>query len=143
MEVHRVLRAAPARAGKDAVRWGRYGAAWSAPDSPVRTDLLPFELVLDEPFYQVVRQQLLAHELEKARAHDADSVRVVHVLPPANEAYQRSLLRREHRAIGATVSEVWQRLLVRPDRFIPVGSSLFLDPDITSAEYVSRYGGKA
>lgn len=125
---------------KDAVRRRRYEAAWIAPDSPVRTDLLPFELILDEPFYQLVRQQLLAHELEKARAHDVDRVRVLHVLPPANDAYQASLARPEQRSLGGSVSQVWQRLLTRPDRFLPVDPALFLDPSITSAEYVSRYG---
>jgi hypothetical protein len=125
---------------KDAVRRGRYGAAWSAADSPVRTGLLPFDLVLDEPFYQLVRQQLLAHELEKARAHGADRVRVLHVLPPDNEAYQASLARPEHRALGASVSEVWQRLLALPDRFLSVDPAVFLYPAVTSAEYVSRYG---
>jgi hypothetical protein len=125
---------------KDRVRWGRYGAAWSASDSPIRADLLRFELILDEPFYQLVRQQLLAHELEKAKAHGADRVRVLHVLPAGNAAYQSSLVRPEHRELGATVSQVWQRLLVRADRFLSVESALFLDPDITSPEYVLRYG---
>lgn len=125
---------------KDAVRRHRYGTAWSAPDSPVRRDLLPLDLVLDEPFYQLVRQQLLAHELEKAHAHGADLVRLLHVLPPANDAYQRSLVRPEHRALGATVSQVWQRLLTRPDRFTSIDPALFLDPRITSQEYVARYG---
>jgi hypothetical protein len=99
---------------KDAVRRARYGVAWSAPDSPVRADLLPFDLVLDEPFYQLV--------------------------PPDNEAYQASLVRPEHRALGASVSEVWQRLLVGRDRFVSVDPAVFLDPEVTSAEYVSRYG---
>ncbi len=125
---------------KDAVRRRRYGRAWSAPDSPVRSDLLPFELILDEPFYQLVRQQLLAHELEKAGACGADRVRVLHVLPAANEAYQSSLLRPEHRVLGDAVSEVWQRLLARPDRFVPVDSAVFLDDAVTSEEYLLRYG---
>jgi hypothetical protein len=125
---------------KDAVRCARYGAAWEAADSPVRNDLLPLDLVLDEPFYQLVRQQLLAHELETARAHGAESVRVLHVLPRDNEAYQQSLVRAEHRALGGTVSEVWQRLLRRPDRFVQVDPAVFLDPLVTSEEYVRRYG---
>jgi hypothetical protein len=125
---------------KDEVRWQRYGRAWAAPDSPVRTDLLPFELILDEPFYQLVRQQLLAHELEKAHASGADRVRLLHVLPAGNDAYQASLVRFEHRAVGATVSEVWKRMLVRPDRFVPVDSTMFLDEEVTSAEYLLRYG---
>lgn len=125
---------------KDAVRWSRYGAAWSADDSPVRTDVLPFELALDEPFYQLVRQQLLAHELEKAGAHGADRVRVLHVAPRGNDAYQNSLVRPAHRAAGSSVSAVWQRMLCRPDRFVSVDSALFLDPAITSPEYARRYG---
>ncbi|MDP9183889.1 MAG: hypothetical protein M3P04_14080, partial [Actinomycetota bacterium] len=51
---------------KDAVRFGRYGEAFADPNGPVRSDVLSFQHVLDEPFYQLVRQQLLAHELEKA-----------------------------------------------------------------------------
>jgi hypothetical protein len=28
----------------------------------------------------------------------------------------------------------------RPDRFVSIDPSVFLDPEITSVEYVSRYG---
>jgi hypothetical protein len=125
---------------KDATRWERYGAALTAPDGPVRADVLSFDDLLDEPLYQLMRQQLLAHELEKHHAHDADRVRVVHVLPAANVAYQRSLHRPAQCALGATVSEVWQQLLRHPDRFVSMDGSMFLDPAITSGEYVARYG---
>lgn len=126
-------------ASKDRTRWGRYGAALTAPDGPVRDDVLDFDHLLDEPLYQLVRQQLLAHELEKARAHGADRVKVVHVCPPANDAYQASLQRPAQQAVGATVSEVWSALLRRPDRFVPLDPEVFLDPEVTSAEYCARY----
>jgi hypothetical protein len=135
-ESYRVRKPDPAR---DAVRLARYGAAVAAPDGPVRVDVLPFELLLDEPIYQLVRQQLLAHELEKAGV--ADRVRVLHVLSPDNAEYQQSLARPEHRALGETVSQVWQQLLRTPDRFTSVDSALFLDPEITSREYALRHGG--
>lgn len=135
-ESYRPRQADPA---KDRTRLRRYGQSLAAPQGPVRDDLLDFADLLDEPFYQLMRQQLLAHELEKARAHGADRVRVVHVLPKRNVAYQQSL-RPAHRALGDTVSEVWQQLLRRPDRFVPLDSALFDDPKITSAEYASRYG---
>ena len=122
---------------KDKVRRTRYEAAVLDPGGPVRSDVLPFELLLDEPFYQLVRQQLLAHALETAGV--ADRVRVLHVLSPANLAYQRSLPRPEHRALGAAVSEVWQQLLRRTERFTTIDPEVFLDATITSAEYVSRY----
>lgn len=124
---------------RDLVRLGRYGAAVTDPSGPVRAELLSFEHLLDEPFYQLVRQQLLAHALETAGAEGASRVRVLHVLPAANDAYQQSLARPEHRTLGSTVNEVWQRLLRHTDRFISVDSDLFLNPQITSREYQLRH----
>ncbi|QZY29697.1 hypothetical protein K6T13_03110 [Nocardioides coralli] len=128
---------------RDEVRAGRYKPFVEDPSGPVRSDVLPFELLLDEPFYQLVRQQLLAHELERAGAEGAQRVRVVHVLPRGNDAYQASLTRPEHRALGASVSEVWQRLIRVPDRFASLDASAFHDPAVTSREYALRYGNRA
>ena len=136
-ESYRVRKPDPA---KDVVRLGRYGIAFADPDGPVRSDGLAFELVLDEPLYQLVRQQLLAHALETSAAEGADRVRVVHVLSEHNVEYQHSLHRPGHRALGETVSEVWQRLLRRPERFLSIDNAIFLDPEVTSVEYASRYG---
>lgn len=125
---------------KDATRARRYRTAVDAPDSPVRNDVLSFNQLLDEPLYQLMRQQLLAHELEKAHAHCADRVRVVHVAPAANIAYQQSLHRSAQRAVGGSVAEVWACLLRRPDRFVSLNSAHFLNPELTSLEYARRYG---
>jgi hypothetical protein len=72
---------APDRA-KDKVRAARYKAFVTDPEGPVRVDVLDFEMLLDEPIYQLVRQQLLAAQLEKIGAESASKVRVLHVLPP-------------------------------------------------------------
>ncbi len=76
-------------------------------------------------------------------AHGTDGVRVVHVAPASNTDYQQSFHRPSQRALGDTVAEVWRRLLRSADRFVWVDSSRFLDPGITSAEYVDRYGRTA
>jgi len=123
----------------DLVRIRRYGDDLNAPDGPVAADVLPIELLLDEPFYQLMRQQLLAHRLEMNHVLDADVVRVLHVLAPENTGYQASLVRAEHRAVGTTVDEVWSKLLRTPDRFVHVDPAVFLDAGITGAEYVDRY----
>lgn len=125
---------------KDSVRRERYGKLLAAPDSPIAAELLPFEELLQEPLYQLMRQQLLAHELEKANAHGVDRVRVVHVLPEGNAAYHGSLHGVTAHQLGSTVKEVWNRLLRRPDRFVPLDNAVFLDPAITSQHYVERYG---
>jgi hypothetical protein len=127
-------------AAKDAVRYDRYGRMLAAADSPVIDGVLPFAALLQEPIYQLTRQQLLAHELEKAHAHGADRVRVVHVMPAGNRSYHESLHGAEARALGATVKDVWQSLLRCPDRFVSIDSALFLDEKITSKQYVQRYG---
>jgi hypothetical protein len=125
---------------KDAMRLERYGPLLAATDGPILADVLPFEELLQEPFYQLVRQQLLAHELEKARAHGADHVRVVHVTPAGNSAYDESLHGTLAPRLGTTVKEVWQRLMRHPDRFVPLDSAVFLDPLITSKHHIERYG---
>ena len=115
----------------------------AASDSPIALDVLPIELLLDEPFYQLMRQQLLAKRLEHDRVLDAEVVRVLHVLAPENTGYQDSLARAEHRALGSTVDEVWTQLLRTPDRFLHVDPKVFLDPSVTSDEYVDRYSPEA
>ncbi len=137
-ESYRVRKPDP---GKDAVRLKRYGQAVNDPAGPVRSELLPFALLLDEPFYQLVRQQLLAQALEQAGAEGAGRVRVLHVLSPDNLAYQRSIARPEQLGLGPTVSEIWQKLLRHTNRFTSVDSKIFLDPAITSRDYVLRYAG--
>ena len=126
---------------KDAVRLKRYGDLLAAPDGPIVAGLVPFEELLQEPLYQLMRQQLLAHAFEKAAAHGADRVRVVHVMPAGNSAYQASLHGTVTPLLGATVKDVWQRLLRRPDRFVSMDSAVFLYRQITSAHYLERYGG--
>jgi hypothetical protein len=127
----------------DAVRLGRYAPALLADDSPITSGILPVELLLDEPFYQLMRQQLLAKRLEDDRVLDVDVVRVLHVLAPENVAYQDSLPRPEHRALGSTVDDVWSKLLRTRDRFVHIDPRVFLDPSLTSREYVDRYSPPA
>lgn len=125
---------------KAATRLSRYEKALAHPDSPI--DVAGFELtdLFHEPVYQLVRQQLLAAELERDGEVKADRVTVVHVLSPDNEAYQRSYVAPALRGRGDTASEVWSSLLRTPDRFVSLDPVVFLDPAITSDEYVLRYG---
>lgn len=125
--------------GNDTTRIRRYGESYDAPDGPLRSELLDIEWMIDEPFYQLMRQQLLAWRLEQEGAGGSDRVRILHVLPPDNNAYQSSLVRPQHRALGDTVDQVWARLLRRPDRFQHVDPAVFLDEAITSSAYVDRY----
>lgn len=111
------------------------------PNSPVGITDVELTDLSHEPVYQLVRQQLLAAELERDAGVKADLVTVVHVLSPDNLAYQKSFIPPALRGRGATASEVWASLLRAPDRFIGLDPAVFSDPAITSDEYARRHGG--
>lgn len=123
---------------KTAVRERRYRHLVEAAGSPIRPGV-PFEWLLDEPFYQLMRQQILARALETDPSTPWSRVRILHVLDPANAAYERSVVNRSMKGYGGTVGEIWAWLLASPDRFHHVEPTVFLDPAITSAAYGARY----
>lgn len=126
---------------KAATRLSRYEQSLRHTESPIDVDRIELTDLFHEPIYQLVRQQLLASELERDVAVKAEQVTVVHVLSPDNTAYQSSYVAPALRGRGATASEVWASLLRTPDRFSSLDPRVFLDPVVTSDEYVLRYGG--
>lgn len=80
-----------------------------------------FADIFYEPFYQLFRQQFLAHELEQDPDFEADVVSALHVAPEGNQEIERVTspgLRRH----GDTVSEVWAKLLRDPSRSISIST---------------------
>lgn len=117
-------------------------------DCSIRKDILPsFDALFYEPFYQFMRQQLLAHEMEKAHELDADIVTVLHIAPAHNIDFCK-VTSPQLVNLGETATSIWRKL-VKPDgRFISISteqlfSSLFAGrfPEIkTWADYIrSRY----
>ena len=124
-------------------RTRRYGDLIRSADGPVDASGLELGDLFHEPIYQLVRQQILAWQLEQDPEVAAQVVRVVHVLARENLAYQRSFIAPALRGLGSDVDSVWSSLLKQPDRFVKVDPAVFLDPGVTSEEYVARYGGAA
>jgi hypothetical protein len=79
-----------------------------------------FEALFFPPFYQLMRQQLLASAMERGREMDADIVSVLHVAPRANEG-MLNLTLSEKVAPGVTVGTVW-RIMAKPGRFQSVAT---------------------
>jgi hypothetical protein len=121
-------------------RRARYRDRWLADDGPLRRDVIPYDDLFVEPFYQLMRQQLLADAMERTSEGGASVVRVVHVSPPGNEALRSSLNRASHRAVADDVFDVWRAVVRRPDRFVCVDSGLFCD--VSGPDYVERYAGR-
>ncbi|GAP13076.1 hypothetical protein LARV_00818 [Longilinea arvoryzae] len=99
-----------------------YRYLFEAPDCPLDKTALPaYEALFFEPFYQLMRQQFLAHEMEKARELGVDMVSLMHISPAHNQDFRRVTSPRL-RSLGESATGVWQRLVKDAGRFIPAFS---------------------
>jgi hypothetical protein len=107
----------PLRAGGNPTRLRRYHNLAFAPEGPIRNDLdLTLEDFFYEPFYQLLRQQMLAYQMQRAGEDGADRVRVLHITPEANTAVQKVISPKFARFV-TNGFKVFRRHLVRPIDF--------------------------
>ena len=89
---------------------------------PINKQLLPsYYAFFFEPFYQFMRQQFLAHEMERAHELGADIVSVLHITPAHNSNFQK-ITSPELRSLGNSATDVWTKLISTPDRFISIST---------------------
>lgn len=71
-----------------------------------------------EPFYQLFREQLLAHEIEK-KNQDIKTVSLLHICPENNDAFHYNVTSPKLREMfpGKNVIEIWESLVDPKDRF--------------------------
>ena len=109
-----------------------YQHLFARDDFPVRRDILPgFDALFYEPFYQLMRQQCLANEMERARELGADIVSVLHIAPAHNRDFQ-NVTSPALRSLGASAMQVWKRLASLPDRFTSVSTEMLFAPLLRS-----------
>jgi hypothetical protein len=126
---------------KMATRHGRYEKRFG--DGPLRTDVIPYESLFVEPFYQLMRQQLLAAAMETTGELGAEQVRVVYAAPARNAELWSSVLPAHKNATGAAhVLDVWKLMLREEfaDRFLWLDTaSLAGHAAPTSDDFQARY----
>jgi len=83
--------------------------------------LLSFDSLFYEPFYQFMRQQFLAQEMERVENPEADIVTILHIAPEKNIDFQK-ITSPKLSKLGKTAIDVWKRLVLKKDRFISVSS---------------------
>jgi hypothetical protein len=94
-----------------------YRPLFDRPDCPIDQNILPtFDALFYEPFYQLMRQQLLAYEMEKAHEMGADVVSVLHIAPAHNIDFQR-VTSPTLECLGKTATGVWSQLVTKQDQF--------------------------
>lgn len=105
---------------RNGTRVKRYAEKAFDPDGPIRADLgLELEDFFHEPLYQLLRQQMLAWQIEKSGAFDL--ARVLHLSPAGNRALH-VITAPNLREIGGTAQsdlfEAYRATLRSPDRFL-------------------------
>lgn len=126
-------RTSKAEGKSGARRQAIYRDFFEAPDSPIDVSKVPDYLDLFyEPFYQMMRQQLLAHEMEKHHELGAERVTVVHMCPAKNTDFER-ITSANLAPLGDSATDVWKSLLTNPRRFIRVHTEdLFQSFDVSA-----------
>jgi hypothetical protein len=100
------------------VRADRYRDLMFAPNGPIRNDLnLKLEDFFWEPFYQLLRQQMLAFQMEKDREAGAERVRVLHISPAGNRRLH-AVTSRPLKRFGTDAFAVFAETLVDSGAFI-------------------------
>ncbi len=120
-------------------REDRYRFLWDDPNNPLRRDVIPYEDMFVEPFYQLMRQQLLAWSIERDVTSQFDVARVVHICPKQNVGVHGALNRDAHRAAGDDVLAIWAEVCAKFDRFISLDNDHFLQPGLRTEDYATRY----
>jgi hypothetical protein len=123
-----------------------YAHLYERDDCSLDKTILPhYDALFYEPFYQFMRQQFLAHEMEKAHELGADVVSLLHIAPAHNPEFA-TVTSPDLRGLGTSVTEVWKRLVKASDRFASVSTeALFgkfsanIYPNLTTWwDYLSR-----
>lgn len=100
------------------IRTARYRELMFAPNGPIRDDLsLKLEDFFWEPFYQLMRQQMLAFQMEKAYEAGTERVRVLHISPAGNQRLHAVTSKALNR-FGADAFAVFAKTLVNPSAFV-------------------------
>ena len=118
----------PIKEKGNATRVERYKDLIFAPNGPIRDDAgVKLEDFFWEPFYQLLRQQMLAFQMQKAREDGADRVSVLHIAPVANLAL-RKVTAPALRRFGDDAFAVFRSLLVRPEDFVSRSTESLFGP---------------
>jgi hypothetical protein len=95
-----------------------YEHLYLADDCPLSKELIShFDSLFYEPFYQFMRQQFLAYEMEKAHELGAHKVSVLHISPAHNRDFLR-ITSPNLQNIGMSATQVWRKLVKSPGAFV-------------------------
>jgi hypothetical protein len=131
----------PPEQKREAERLRRYQKLIFSPFGPLRSDagLKPADLFWD-PFYQLMRQQILALRMQAAKEDGAERVRVLHVAPAGNWRLRR-VTSPALRALGEDAFAVFGGLLADSESFVSRTTEALFAPLIADAPAGDAWAG--
>jgi hypothetical protein len=106
-------------------RLGIYQPLLSKSDSPI--NVTNIEGLFTEPYYQLMRQTLLAHEMSKAMEYKANSYLHLHIIPKDNIEL-KNVNTAKGKLDGDVLEQTWKNVLKLPDLYQAVDPHDFLKP---------------
>ena len=104
-----------------------YAHLYERSDCPFDKDLLPnYAALFYEPFYQLMRQQMLAHEMERVHELGASEVTVLHIAPKCNRDFLK-ITSPDLVGLGESAIGVWKRL-AKQGKFVTVNTEDLFRP---------------
>lgn len=125
---------APIAPAGNPTRVARYEKLAFAPDGPIRADVgLALTDFFHEPFYQLLRQQMLAWRMQRAGECGSQRVRVLHISPNANVAL-KAVTAPALRRFADDAFDAFRSVLVRPDDFVARSSETLFGPLLAASK---------
>ena len=120
-------------------RTKRYQYIAFSPRGPVRNTLgLNLQDFFYEPFYQLLRQQMLAFQMQQSKEDGAERVRVLHIAPAANRKLKKVTSPALAR-LGDNAFTVFQSLLRCPEDFVSRSTETLFGPTIMGLKHESEW----
>jgi len=105
-----------------------YAHLYEREDCPLIKERIPgFESLFYEPFYQLMRQQFLAYEMELAHEQGADRVSLLHIAPDHNQDFKR-ITSPSLKDLGNSATGLWANLVKKPGAFTSISVEKLFGP---------------
>lgn len=110
-------------------------------DHLIQADDSPFNAAYDvkafyyEPFYQLMRQTLLADQIVKNREYDVSSFKHIHVVPKENFDLINRVTSPYFK--GDNIHEVWKNVIINRDNFLHIAPGDLLRPVLNCQDTLS------
>ena len=111
-----------------------YSPLLSQSDCPIKNSNI--EGLFTEPYYQLMRQTLLAHEMIKAKEYKTDSYIHLHIIPKDNKEL-KEVNTAEGKLIGDKLEDTWKNVLKTPDLYRAIDPGDFLKPALDCLDCIA------